>query len=169
MSARPLRPLGLSIVLAGCAAFADPGAPALSVQDLPERNVIRITNSGNAPARLYHPYLRDFGPLQMFFVRFGDRNGRMFDIDGAPDGWFTPRVHYATLGRVPRRRLVIPANRSRDFSRELTAYFAGWTRLAGQRDTGPCEVQIKLSGLLDNDPRRPIEALSEWRPGPCPT
>lgn len=168
MMAIRLRPVWLSIALAACTAFSDPGTPALSVQDLPGRNVIRITNSGNAAVRLYHPYLRHFGPLQMFFVRFRDRNNTVFDIDGAPDGWFTPRVHYASFDRIPRRRLVIPANRSLDFPRELTIYFAGATRWAGARDTGPCEVQIKLAGWLDNDPQRPIEAVSDWRPGPCP-
>jgi hypothetical protein len=160
---------GLSALLCGCAATLSRAVPALSVTDLPVRNVIRVTNNGDAAARLYYLHLDDFGPLQMFYVRFRDRDGGIFPIDGTRDGWFTAKVHYASLQRVPRRRLIVPAHGSIEFPRELNIYFAGAARWAGPRDRGPCQVQIKLAGLLDNDPRRPVEALSDWQPGPCPT
>ncbi|MEA3046911.1 MAG: hypothetical protein QOJ53_1243 [Sphingomonadales bacterium] len=139
----------------------------MSVEDLPSQNVIRVTNRSPADARLYYGYLPEFGPLQMFLMRFRDRNGTIFDVSGSQDGWFTPKVHSATMGRAPRRVLEVPAHASIDFERDV-AYFAGFTRWTGARAAEPCDVQIKLLVYLDHDRRRPIEALSEWRPGPCP-
>jgi hypothetical protein len=154
------------MVLAGCAT-TPPQPLVLSVEDLPDLNIIRVTNGSGSRARISYSYLPEFGPLQMFLMRFRDRNGTIFPVSGSDEGWFTPKVHSASLGRAPRRTLIVPANGSIDFQRDVE-YFAGFTRWTGARDTGPCEVQIKLFGYRDNDRERPVEAVSEWRRGLCP-
>lgn len=154
-------------VVAGCATTPRP-APVLAVQDLSDQHIIRVTNSSETGARISYSYSPEFGPLQMFMVRFRDRNGAIFPIvyDHA-DGWFTPKVHSASL-RMPQRTLVVPAGGSIDFPRDID-FLAGFTQFEGARDRGPCQVQVKLFGNLDNDPQRRVEILSDWRPGPCPT
>jgi hypothetical protein len=141
--------------------------PILSVEDHSDQNLIRISNRSGVPARISYSYSQEFGSLQMFLVRFRDRNRNILPIVyDAEDGWFTPKVHSASLS-IDRRRLIVPPGSSIDFPRDI-AFFAQSTQWAGARDRGPCEVQIKLSGFLDDDRRRPIEAVSDWRPGPCP-
>jgi hypothetical protein len=152
---------------AGCSTAPRP-VPVLAVQDLSDQHIIRVTNNSQTGARISYTYSPEFGPLQMFMVRFRDRNGTIFPIvyDRA-DGWFTPKIHSATL-RMPQRTLVVPAGSSVDFPRDID-FLAGFTQFDGARDRGPCQVQVKLSGYLDSDPQRPVETLSDWRPGPCPT
>jgi len=155
------------LLLAGCATVPDQ-PPPLVVEDIPQQNMLRISNRSNRQVTLHYNYGASFGDLQMFFIRIRDRNGQILDLGGSPDGWFTPRGYSGTLyRRPPRRRLVVPARGTVDLGRNVSA-FTNWVRWDGPRDGGPCEIQFRLFGYIDNDPRRPLEALTTWQPGPCP-
>jgi hypothetical protein len=157
----------LAMIVGGCAGIRGP-APTIAIRDLPDQGVVRVENGSSQRARIYYNYVSSFGNMQMFYVRFRDRTGTILPLAGAQDGWFTPKVYYSQLERRPhRKRLIIPAHGSADINRDLR-YVAGWAMWHGAVDIAPCDVQLKFFGYLDNDDSRPIQAISDWQPGPCP-
>jgi hypothetical protein len=158
---------GICMLPAACAGVSV-SERSLFVEDVPSRNILRVLNTSDRDIVLYYNYGRSFGELQMFYVRFRDRAGNLFDLGGARSGWFTPKMYSAsTYSTPPRETLVVPARGAVEFERDLAA-FVNWARWNGPRDGAPCEVQFKLFGYVDNDSRAPVEAVTMWQPGPCP-
>jgi hypothetical protein len=152
----------------GCST-ASQRSSAIVVEDIPARNVIMVTNRSRDALEIYYNHIRSFGSLQMFYVRFRGADQVIVPLDGERgNGWFTPKFFHQSLLRRPQReRLMIPPLSSVEFERDV-ASFITWASWSEPQVTGPCEIQFKLYGYLDNNERRPIEAVSEWRPSPCP-
>jgi hypothetical protein len=153
-------------LLTACATVAT-RSPIVAVEDAPSRNEIIVRNVSDRPVTLYYGYSTSFGPLQMFMVRFRDKSGTVLPVAGTPDGWFTPKLYYASFKPLPSMSFHLPVGRSIAFERDL-AHMAGWVRWNGGPTAGPCEVQLRLFAYLDRGRRRPAEAVTEWQPGPCP-
>lgn len=161
----------LVVLGVSCVSTSDGQNAGLVVEDLPRAGLIKVTNSSARDLNLYYFHNPQLGDLQMFMVRFRDRGGRIVDINGAEDGWFTPGIYSSTAyfnADPPRRLLRVSAGQSVEFERRLTeiAYQVLW---AGPAVEGPCEVQLQFFGYLENNTRRRIEAFSDWQPGPCPS
>lgn len=151
--------------LTACAGVTSSQAlPLLS--DLPDQSLIRLNNGDRTRIVLYYTYISSFGSLQMFEIRFRDRNKLILPVVGKSDGWFTPKLYYASFDPPPMRRLVIPANGSIDIPRDVNQ-IASWVRWGG-RSTPPCEIQLKLLAYRARNLGDPVEAVSDWQPGPCP-
>jgi hypothetical protein len=145
-------------------AYVQPAS--LSVIDAPETGRISIVNRSNARVVLYYDYVSYFGDLQMFQMRFRDRQGTLVPVTDAPGAWFTPHLRYASFRWPPRRRLIFRPGGSLEFERSI-ASMASWA-LWDPPVEGPCEVQLKLFGYLEPRGARSVEFLSDWHPGPCP-
>src|ERR1044071_6496146 len=87
--------IGIWLLLAGCVSVPH-SARSLSVEDVPGRNVLRVSNRSNRDIAPYYNHGRSFGDLQMFYVRFRDREGNIFDLGGMREGWFTPKLYSGT-------------------------------------------------------------------------
>jgi hypothetical protein len=160
-----LRLLVIITLLGGCRTIPTYNG-AISIREFAERNVVRVTNESGQDVTLYYNYAREFDIPQMFRVRFRDANQTIIELGGAENGWFTPLIYSASL-TSNRRRLSLPARNSIDISIDV-GRFASWVRRAGPPIQTPCDVQIKLLGYVDNNLNQPMEATTEWRPGPCP-
>lgn len=166
-----LRHMGQFKVLSGllaftsCVSVAEPIFP-ISIEDVPSQNIVRVTNRSPTPINLFYEYAHGFRGSQMFFVRFRDSSASIVNIPGTDDGWFTPKIYSASL-RLARRSVMFPGAATTDLPVDV-GYFASWVRRNNSSTTGPCEVQIKLFGYLSNNSRAPVEAVTAWRPGPCP-
>lgn len=164
---------GISFMGAFASVTAEPTAePSFQplIEDLPLSGKIIVRNSSSSETSIYYNYDERYGDLQMFFVRFRDRNGQLVEIDGTLEGWFTPKIYSSDVyweRSVPRRVLRIPANGAVEFERRLTD-IARQVRGGRPAVEGPCEVQVRLSGYLNNDSNRTVEATTDWNAGPCP-
>lgn len=154
------------LLLSGCSTMAYT-SPLISVTSANADQIIVITNKSSRILKLYYDYVYYFGELQMFYVRFRDKRGALLPVSGAKDGWFTPKLYHASLRFPPRKQLVLRPGQPVEFSRNVQ-HFVDWVRWDAPRDIAPCQVQFKLFGFENNDQTRPVEALSEWQPGPCP-
>jgi hypothetical protein len=161
-----IRAFGALVLLTACATAPGP-RQAIMVEDVPSLNAINVRNASDRPVTLFYGHAKTFGALQMFMVRFRDRSGTILPVADRPDGWFTPKLYYSSFERLPSRSFHVPAGGSIGFERDL-AHLAGWVRWNGGPTAGPCEVQLRLFAYLDRNRRRPAEAASEWKPGPCP-
>lgn len=156
--------------MSACTTVSTEPSPQLVIEDMPLEGVIIVRNTSATELSIYYIYREDYGDLQMFLVRFRDRDGQLVPIDGAAGGWFTPKIYVSDLyvpGSVPRREFRIPAHGAIEFERRLTD-IAYQVRRNGPAVEGPCEIQIRLVGYRDNDMNRPIDATADWKPGPCP-
>lgn len=168
MRSRAVPAFLLALCLSACA-----GVPhqvrGLTVENLSDTDLIRISNPSRKRARVYYPYHDGFGDLQMLHVRFRDVNGRIIDPDYG--GWHTPlsmiSQAYEPGEYGPRKSLIIPGGGHVDMQRDMDVMTRGlWVR---EKAEAPCEVQVKLSVFAKRRTNERFETVSEWRPGPCPT
>ena len=155
----------------GCAGSPADGS-VLRVEDRAADGVVRVTNPTASDIKFYYDAASSFGDYQMFFVRFRDGFGKPIPISGMSDcDFYSPKVNHADLlveGKKPdRKSFAIPAGGSLDIKRDLTDFFLWWR---GRKDdvTGPCQVQIRLYGYLNDRTWDGIGAVTQWQPSPCP-
>jgi hypothetical protein len=156
----------ISMTLAACSIRADSALP-VSITFSGDNRYIKVINLSERPISLYYNYVKSFGELQMFYVRFRDRNGGILPVDGTRDGWFTPKLYHSSLRFPPRKKLLLRPDQPVVFSRNIQ-HFVDWLRWDAPPDIAPCQIQIKLFGFKNNDVSQPVEAVSEWQAGPCP-
>jgi hypothetical protein len=167
----------LAISLVGCAGLARPPAtdsepvmesrPVAEIEYRADDHAVRAHNRTNSALRIHYGDVRRPRRDGMLYLRFRDREERILDV-GIADGWFTPLIYSSQIYREPRRaELVIPAGSFVDLEWDVAQIARAVTSDAG-RGAGPCEVQIRLFGYLDDDESRPLDARTAWMPGPCP-
>lgn len=165
---------GFALLLLLPAAAACIASPLrLRVEDRPADNRVRIVNPTSRPVHFYFSdeggFRKDF---QLFHLRYRDGQGQpvRFAYERV-DNWWTPLIHSSSIhpvGRAPAQRLTLAAGESRDYPRDaLFQWFETWRR-EHPAVTGPCMVQLRISGRVNPRARERIEIRSEWQPAPCP-
>ena len=162
----PVRHIG--VVGAFCHAPPDLG---LRLQARSGSDVFTIANDSDVEIRLYYDWTPSFGDYQMFFIRFRDWEGNVFDPNSRGCGWWSPKVNDNTIyppDRWPERRsLVIPARDRIDIARDFGA-LTEWLRRGEPLGLMECEMQVRLYGYLQPQTWDAVGADSEWIPAPCP-
>lgn len=189
MQSRAFPAFLMSMSLAACATPTDPGpryfyhigsigcfaSPSdgsiLRIEDRLAEGVFRVSNPTGSDVRFYYDAVSSFGDYQMLFVRFRDQTGKQIPIPGMPDcDFYSPKVNWSSLvteGQKPERQnFTITAGGYREIKRDLKDFFAWWR--GPKIASGPCQVQVRLFGYLDDTSPKGIGAVTEWQPSPCP-